>query len=409
MGEETQMSNVRNILHMLTLASLYVIATSLFTSNSISALHHILIFIPACYFTYEAIKKDEWNLPWSWWALGALLDICIVSVLVNTDIIDRPMNSIFRTKYFLITLMMIYPLRALFQEYLTSKHIRNLLWLILISTSIASLSGIIALYSGFNPLKMKPSCHPERACGLYGMYMTYGYGIALFMVINVGLWLNRSKIKNLVPTWLITTSLVINGSGMILSYARGAWIAFVVAVPFYFYKKHKKAFISTLAAGTLLSGLAVLFVPSVNKMFLDRSGSNDQRMAFWKASIKAFEERPILGFGYKNFEPHSKELKIKYGLDHTHSGGHAHNNFLEHLASTGAMGLIMLLLFHWLWLKESYQREDLIAQVSFPFVVAFVTSGMVQYTFGDGENLFLIMGLFALFHAARPLKSLDNN
>ncbi|GAB4408133.1 MAG: hypothetical protein OHK0056_08970 [Bacteriovoracaceae bacterium] len=396
------MSNVRNTMHMLTLASLYVIATSLFTSNSVSALHHILVFIPSIYFLIEAIKKDEWSLPWSWWALGALFDVCFFSVLVNTDIIENPVNSIFRAKYFLITLMMIYPLRALFKEYIQPKHIKHLLWLILISTSIASISGLIALYTGFNPLKMKPSCHPERACGLYGMYMTYGYGIALFMVVNVGLWLKRKMFSQYIPTWLITASLAINGMGMILSYARGAWIAFFIAVPFYFFKKHKKAFLLTTLGGIVISTLAISFIPSINRMFLDRSGSNDQRMAFWKASIKAFEERPILGYGYKNFEPHTKEIKSKFGLSYPEVAGHAHNNFLEHLASTGAIGFVVLLLFHWFWLKESYQRDDLVAFVSFPFVIAFFTSGMVQYTFGDGENLFLIMGLFALFHAVQP-------
>lgn len=395
------MTQTRKIMHALTLASLYVIVTSVFTSLSVSALHHILIIVPSFYFAYEALKNKTWNLDLSWWALGALLDISILAILSNTDIIANPMAQIFRTKYFFITLLMIFPIRALIKESLTDKHIKIMLWLFLISTSIATLSGLIGLYSGFNPLKMKTACHPERACGLYGMYMTYGYGISLFMIINSGLWLYRKEIEKWLPSWLITSSLVINFIGLFLSYARGAWIGFVLALPFFFFKKHKKVFSITLFSGLFMAILAVIFVPSVNRMFTDRAESNNQRIKFWKTAVKAFEEKPLLGWGYKNFEPNMKALKIKYAIGDEYLAGHAHNNFFEHLASTGALGFIALALFSFLWLKESYQREDLIARLSFPFVLSFFVSGMVQYTFGDGENMFLILGLFALFHASK--------
>ena len=76
--------------------------------------------------------------------------------------------------------------------------------------------------------------------------------------------------------------------------------------------------------------------------------------------------------------------------------GHAHNNFLEHLASTGILGGLAFVLFCLLWMIDSYRRKDVIGEIIFPVTISFMVSGMVQYTFGDGENLFLLMLLWAI-------------
>src|SRR5690606_13348736 len=76
--------------------------------------------------------------------------------------------------------------------------------------------------------------------------------------------------------------------------------------------------------------------------------------------------------------------------------GHAHNNYLEHLATTGILGLWCLLSFHFFWGLESYRRQDPLAKLALPLVVSLSFSGLFQYTFGDGENLFFIMACYAL-------------
>ena len=44
-------------------------------------------------------------------------------------------------------------------------------------------------------------------------------------------------------------------------------------------------------------------------------------------------------------------------------------------------------------MMELYRRDDPFGKIVFPFVIALFISGQFQYTFGDGENAFLIMGL----------------
>jgi O-antigen ligase len=398
--------DIQKISYQLTYASLFILALATFTSLSVSAGSHILILIPGLYFLKQG-SDAKW--PKSTWMLLGLFVAVVISVIFNLDIIDKPFKNIFKGKYFLFAILWMVSFRKLFINRITNKQIKILAWVLLIATSLASLSGLIGLFAGFNPLKMKPPCHPSRACGVYGMYMTYGYGISLFTILNLGLLIYKDKVKEYLPSWLIITSLIINFLGLYFSYARGGLLAFLIACPFFFFKNNIKKFFILLISGAILLGASIIFIPKLNTMFLKRGGSNDQRISFYKTAIKAFQERPIYGYGYRNFEPNVPKLKKKYNIAHPTYGGHAHNNFLEHLASTGLIGAIFLVLFHLFWFLEMFKRDDLLALLTLPFIVNFAFSGLFQYTFGDGENLFLILGVYALsmvkYRMVNPIQS----
>lgn len=327
------------------------------------------------------------------WAIVAVCLSILFSVVFNWSDMTRPLKNLSSMKYFIIPFFGIFALRKV--EW-SEKRIRTLLYLLMITTSIATISGIIGLYSGYNPLKMKTACHTDRACGLYGMYMTYGYGIGLFMVLMTGLLIYRDQVKNIINQKVIYAAWVINAVGLFLSYARGAWLGFLIALPFFFLRTNKKLFLSVFLIGGMTLGSLVTFSPKVNEMFFERQGSNDTRLAFFKTAWVAFKEKPISGWGYKNFESNVKELKAKYEIAYPQFQGHAHNNFLEHLASTGIIGFLALVFFHFAWAKESLCSKRLIDYIALPFVVALTVSGMTQVTLGDGENLFLIMAFWAM-------------
>ena len=132
------------------------------------------------------------------------------------------------------------------RDFLTDKKISWALNLFLIATTVATISGLIGVSIGFNPLKMKAACHETRACGLYGMYMTYGYGISLFMVLITGLLIKRKEIGKWTPTWLLASAWFINLIGLGMSLARGAWLGYFLTVPFLFLKTSKKNFFLTI-------------------------------------------------------------------------------------------------------------------------------------------------------------------
>lgn len=383
------MSTLDKRMEVAAYSSLVIIALALFTSLSISAVHHILLIFPAAYFTYRYGKN--WSLS-MYAVLGVVLSI-FLSVIFNWNDLPKPYKPIVSAKYFLLPLLGVFAYR---QINWTKKRIKILLSTFLIATSIATICGIIGLYTGYTPLKMKAACHEERACGLYGMYMTYGYGIGLFMVLMTGALLYREKLKSYLPSWLIYSAWLINFAGLYLSYARGAWLGFLAAIPFFFFKKNKQKFAIGILVGGIILGVLVGTNQKVREMFFERQGSNEQRLAFFETAYFAFKERPVFGWGYKNFESNVKSLKAKYDIAFPDFQGHAHNNFLEHLASVGLFGFLTLVLFHIAWFKEALSGERLIDDIGLPFVVALTVSGMTQVTLGDGENLFLIMTLWSL-------------
>ena len=71
--------------------------------------------------------------------------------------------------------------------------------------------------------------------------------------------------------------------------------------------------------------------------------------------------------------------------------GHAHNNFLEHLASLGILGAISFVLFSLYWFIEVTKINAAQRYLLQGFCAAVGISGLTQYTFGDGENTVFIM------------------
>ncbi|MEE3078568.1 MAG: O-antigen ligase family protein [Bdellovibrionota bacterium] len=381
-------------MHKVTIAALFVLSLGIFSSVSFSAVSHVLMFISGLYFTILAVKENNLKFGPSFYALVMVVISIVLSVVFNLDIIDKPLKNIFKSKYFIIPLLGVSSFYYLVKSYSSeklNKYYKNLILLFIGITSLATISGLIALYTGFNPVKLKGACHESRACGLYGMYMTYGYGISFFMTLNLGAILFKNKFKHLVNPNILYLSFLINFLGLYFSFERGAWLGFFGSIPFFFFFKSKKTFLLLILAGLIGSAATFTLSEKVRGIFTNRSESNDQRIAFYQTAIVAFKESPLFGIGYRNFEPNVKKIKQENNIKYPEFGGHAHNNFLEHLASTGSFGVIALILFCLLWLYEAKSFP-----IVFAFIFNFLLSGQVQYTFGDGENLFLIMTVWLI-------------
>ena len=320
--------------------------------------------------------------------------ICLLSIVINREIVENPLRSASRLRYFLIAFLSYFSFFYLKRDYLNRKRISWLLHLLLGSTMIAAVVGVVAIYTRYNILKMEPACLGYRTCGLYNLSITYGYGLGLLMILLTGAVIQREYFKKWIHPWMLYGAWLFNIVAFWMTYTRGAWIGFLISTPFFLVKRGGKAIVF-LVSSYLLGGILIFsFSEQARQQVFERKDSNSERLAFFKAALRASTEKPLWGYGYKNFEPYSREIRERYKIETSEDNlGHAHNNFLEHLASTGIIGLIAFLAFCFFWLKETYQREKFI----FPFVLGFIVSGMTQYTFGDAENLFLILGIFSLF------------
>lgn len=371
--------------------SLMCLALGLFTSMTFLALTHIFIFIPCLYFIPKTNFK-EWKLS-QWFLLGLIVAI-ILSILLNQDIAVAGYTPLIKIKYYLIALLSITPLSFYFKELEIKedhdKKIKWLLWALIGTTTLASISGMSGVFFGFNFLLLKSS-FVNRNGGLAGMLMNYAHNLAYFQVILTGLIVYRDEIKRFFSKNVLYGAWAINLIGLYTTYTRGAVLAFLAALPFFFFKKKKKLFIlSTFAL--ILIGLGISELAGKK---LVRPNSDIERVSQWKAAYAGFKERPVFGLGYLNFEKMSTALKKKYNIEAEYYGGHAHSNYFEMLASTGLVGFIFFILWQINWFVEMLRRDDLIGKIALPFIIVFIVGGLTQATFTLGANLFFIMPILS--------------
>lgn len=377
-----------NFLSHLIFGSIMILALGVLTSTTLLALYHILMIIPALYFLPKASYK---KFPNSAWTLLAMAVIIILSVLFNQDIAVKGYAPITKSKYFIFGFISLAPLSWYFQNRATEKKISILLYGFCIATTVATFGGLCGLLAGYNPILMKAMAD-NRNGGVFGMIMNYAHNICYFQIIITGLVIYREEAKKYINKNFLYLVFLINLIGLYTTYTRGAWLGFLVAVPFYFFRQNKKIFVGAIA-GILIVGTIMYFLAGSSMYRKDNDAS---RLGQWQAAIAAFKERPILGYGYLNFEEHSSIIKHRYNLLAPDFKGHAHNNFFEMLGSTGALGFISFVLWLGFWFKEMYLRTDLLSRIGLPFIVTFIVSGLTQSTISLGINLFFIFGAYAL-------------
>ncbi|MBP9673644.1 MAG: O-antigen ligase family protein [Bacteriovoracaceae bacterium] len=396
----------------LTFFSLVTLALSLFTSTSLLALDHILLFI-----AFAVLTLKGWpcyNLSKSNMALLGIVG----AIFLSAFSVDRSLTlkTIFYSKYFIVGLMAI-PLYQILFSQIKFIHLKTIINLFLITLILANLSGMIGLFTGFNPLRFRYAMDMTRSTGMYGMAMTYGYGIALINVILISITFHWSEFKRWFNPYLFWIALITSVLGLYFAYCRGATLGLLCAVPFCLIQKSKKKFLIVLAFCTLLITLwsyqtFVGFNPeqdNINEISQQEIGhtknrytlpanaaSNLIRIAQYKTAFYAFLEHPFLGLGFRNFEKESARIKKENTVEHTDFVSHTHNNYLEFLAGTGLVGILSFLLFNLFWFIESWKRHDALGVILIPFIIAFNVSGLFQATIIDGENTHLILFIYAL-------------
>jgi O-antigen ligase len=373
-------------------ASLFILAIGLFTSISLMAGFHILMIPPILYYA----PKYNWRkFPKSGWALLAFSAMAILSVIFNQDIISSGYKNISKTKYFIIGALSIIPLDFYFNQYLKgeekTKVFSTLLRTFLLGATIATLAGLVGFFTGFNPILFKV-VSSERNSGMFGMLMTYAHSIALFCTLLIAIIVNRKLLNKYIPNWALAVTFLITFYGLFATYTRGAMIACLASLIFI----HKKVAIVLISIIVIISVYLSVFRFQYFSTNIVRQGSNNQRMGLLLGAIEAFKERPILGYGYQNYEPHSEEIKIKYNLADPHFKAHAHNNFIEILATTGILGFVMMVAWLVFWIIEVFQKKGLTRRLVFPFIVTFLVGSFTQVTFNDGEVQFFFLVIYAL-------------
>ena len=379
-----------NINNKLVFWSLIILFLGSYVSMTLSALHHILIVPPIIYF----LVKDKIKITKkSQWALLGLILVFILSIFVNQDIAVKGFKPLSKIKYYIIGFLSVYPLQRWWNNLNKDEHEKAMKYCvqaIVYSLTIASLYGMLRVFYNFNPLNLSYS-DATRNTGFFGMVLNFAHNLAMGEVFLIALLIHRKRSKNWIDYRILILAILINFISLYTTYSRGAILAGFVGIPFIFFLNNTKKFFLAGFLGILILAGA----QSTTKYKIDRVGSDHERLSQWKTAWVGFQERPLTGLGYLNFEQMCPKLKIKYDIDQKQFCGHAHNNFLEILADSGIFGFISFTLWIFFWIIELIKKNNFQAQLIIPLIAVFLVSGLTQATFTLGANLFLIMALYA--------------
>lgn len=378
------------------LISLYLGALGIFASTTAIGLHHLFLLMTSIVFFLKKVDSSfslkKFFLTKSSVFLWGFVLAIVISIALNYSSIDRPLKWLFKFKYFLIPLLI---LPVLTHLKISQRQWKYFIYFSFSVVMLANISGFWGYEFGYNFLKPSGSSTPDRLSGLNGMVLTYAHNLSFMNILILGylLFLKDLSKKVFLNPWVCLSVLIANSICLYLSSTRGAWLSFVFSIPFLFlFKLSLKKWIGLFFLISVLF-LSSLKISKLDKEFVGekRAHSNTQRIAFFEAAYKSFTEKPIFGLGYKQFEFNVLEIKKRYSIEWGDKAGHAHNNFLEHLASLGLFGAAAFVLFSLYWFFEVTHINSSQRYLLQGFCAAVGISGLTQYTFGDGENTVFMM------------------
>lgn len=373
----------------LTNASLFFLAAGILTSVSVLSGYQVLFVIPLFYYSSQAIKNKDYDLPKSAWWLIAFFFVALLSLLTNFEIIPKPSKNFGRLKYYLYGFGGIFVFRVWLKE--ATDQAKKIITNVFLVSIIAA-----GLCAGWQFMNGEP-----RPKGFTDT-MRYGYGSAMLLCTLLSAILHREKIKNWFDYRVGIVAFVIGVFGMYVTHTRGGLLGFLCGLPFVLYFYRTKW-------GLAMGGAALLVVMTLGGFYLfgtsnsgsrfliNKNNNSDQiRRSQWQAAIIALKERPILGWGLSNFHSQLKRIKETYDLEKKdYNDAHAHNLFLEVASGTGLVGLILFLGWLLTWARESFRAGGLNRAMVIPFGVAFMVGSQFEVTF-DANNASMIFLLYSI-------------
>ena len=240
--------------------------------------------------------------------LAFYLFVSVISILANLSDIADPVDQLGKLRYFVMVLLVLM-IPALVRNNLEVKWRRDSLVLAwLVPLILAVIVGMIAWVTGEHPFRGQDVVNIRRVSGLYGQVMTFANSLQFSVVTLAILFLAPDWWRKItrVPYAVLVVALLFAGAGLYLTYTRGAMLGVVAGFTIYALMRSYKLFILVVLVGIV--GAAVAYFDGARYLNVKSSIRVNQ----WRAAAMSFAERPVFGWGYRNFEPHSAELKERY-------------------------------------------------------------------------------------------------
>jgi O-antigen ligase len=296
----------------------------------------------------------------------------------------------------------------------TEGNTRTLLKVLMASTIVVAFFGLwqaltggySALYDVLYPLQDEIAQIPAWE-GRITSFLEHYNGLAGYLNLVLPFCLafaigGTDSVLRILGKWC----LAVGSIALLLTQSRGGLLAFVSIVLVYvaFTAHDRKTRIKRVAL--LLS--ACLFAATVAGFFFHRLAEIDDftavsRLAIWGGAFTVFAQSPLLGTGFGNLRG------LMGGLLNLPDGwtGDAHNLYLELLAETGVIGLLVFSALIILVLRAALTQmrgpqndfSKMIALAGFAAICGVLVHGTVDYLFHTTPQVtalfFLVLGLLA--------------
>lgn len=172
----------------------------------------------------------------------------------------------------------------------------------------------------------------KRVGNLMSMALPLCFCLPLFLPRSWPAW------QRWLATAMVATPGLITWAG---AGARSGWLGLCAAALAFFWMR-MSARKALLAAFLAVAALLLARPGNLNP----RAVAADARWEIWGVAIQVWEAHPLLGAGINAFEPAYRELGIAFDpARYDDSMPHPHNIYLQFLAETGAVGLVIFLNF----------------------------------------------------------------
>lgn len=380
--------------------SLTFLALGFLSSPTLVSLFHIIILIPI--FICISRLKSEIQLPKSSFILILLFVWGLCSTLINYSQLVNPTKAFQELKFYLFGVGVIFPL-AYFFERASVFQVRRLLKLVAFVVLAAFVVGCVKSYFKFDLVKWTYNEKFHIRSGGFSHYMRYGYASAFLFILGLNMYLNRESLKKVLDSKLIRISILICLIAVGTSQTRGGLLAILVSMPFLLMRYNPK--FAKITFGLGFSFFLLIVFATITKSFESRylnifQGSNQTRLSQFQSALYAMKENPVFGLGADQLSYNVADIKKRYDLHAKDYSGHAHNIVLEHGASFGFIGVILIIVFFGLWFLEMYQLQNAFGHAIATYIIAFFAAGQVENLF-DNTNAHLMFFIYSLSQAYR--------
>jgi O-antigen ligase len=345
-------------------------------------------------------RRVEGGPPLRWPLLGVIAAYSAWSVVAALAA-ERPLESL-RSVKSVVWFGTIYVLLATLPD---ARGARRFATLLFIAATVVALFSIVQVIGcppagtlEWGPLhRLFRKC--ERAHGFYSIYMTLAGVLTMVLAMTLPRLAGFGR-----SAWWAVPGWLAGVAALGLTFVRGAWIAFAMAVGAGILTRRRHVLVLGAAAvAAVLFALALPGVLARARSIGDmRDPTTRERVAMFETGVRLLREHPLTGIG-------PGQVKHAYPLYATadavrRSTSHLHNAPLQVAVERGVPGLLLwLAIWAVFFVRAGRIAAALPAGADRALVLgciialaAFLVGGLFEHNFGDTEVLLIATALMAL-------------